>query len=184
LPVRGRLERYLGKAYKGFSRKQALEMMRITGENVKVADEIIRQLKDAGLVGDNIKFSVKYWRHSFGLQYYIEKYTCGAIRYSKGGGHTNPKMLKLVNVIKKNGFIDGKIRNMKKGKFKFTPKTAYLEGNYEKLGRKIKASFKNIKDVKKSRNGNIVFETITDCGLRLRNVIDKFGNLISTFPID
>jgi len=185
LPVKGTFKRWLKKVYKGFSEKQARDILNKVGDKVKIDPKgaLGKFLSEKNLNISNIKFSTNYFQHIFGVEFKITEYTCGAIRAIKKGGHWMPnKWLKLKNIVKTDKFVKGCINNIKDGKYSQTPKTIFKWGPLQ-IVKKIKESFKKIKKVEKSGTSRIAIHTITDDGVEIRNIIDQGGNLITSYPI-
>jgi len=193
LPARGRFKRVINRWTEGFSEKQALEILKKTGKEVKIKEgDFLELLKKEGFQGDSIKFSSKFFKHIFGVDCKKVEYTSGGIRTIKTGGHyLKNKFVRLKNPIERvGGFIKGKMYNVcGKGKTKEIPKSMFENLKAMEIAEKTKESFGRISEKFKyfefdERAGKYVFYTITDCGVTLRNVMDKFGNLITSFPVE
>jgi len=77
-------------------------------------------------------------------------------------------------------FID----NIKYGRYSQTPKTIFKWGPMESA-KKIKESFKNIVEecYGIQKNGDLWFVSVTNCGVIVKNIIDKNRSLVTSFVI-
>ena len=182
----GKFERVLRKTYKGFTKLQARRIMEISGKRFVIkSKKTVDALKAVGFSGDSFKFSANYWQHVFGIEHKLVKYSSGVMRTIKGGGHhIGNKALRLKNIFfRPNQVIEGTIKNIRRSGIPFnTPKTLYPQSwSYDKIAAKIVDSFKNITKIEKSR-GLIAVYTKTDCGVKILNIVDRSGKLISSYP--
>ena len=183
----GRVSRQVRKYCVGFTDLQAIELMKKTGGKFVIESEsIIEQLRNFGFTGNEIKYSVEYFKHFFGQIRKDVLYSSGAIRTVKSGGHHagNP-FLKIKNwLVRSDQVMEASIRTARYRSGEIVNALKTLTPNYwsvEKTAMKIHGSFKNILKIYSKKTNTINIICSTDCGIKIEHVINLVGDSITTF---